>query len=52
MDSASYFSIFLPALLSMITSLLSNVAKLPLRAKSPFLKSIPIPTASTTPLPT
>ena len=34
-----------------IISALSNVAKLPRNAKSPSLKSIPIPIASTTPLP-
>ncbi len=48
---ASSFSICLPALLSMITSSLFNVEKFPLSAKSPSLKSIPIPIASITPLP-
>ena len=49
--SASSFSICLPALLSIITSSSFNVEKFPLNAKSPFLKSIPTPIASITPLP-
>ena len=49
--SASSFSICLPALLSVITPSSFNVEKLPLNAKSPFLKSIPTPIASITPLP-
>ncbi len=45
-------SILLPALLSVIIPSPFNVAKFPLNAKSPSLKSIPTPIASITPLPT
>ena len=48
----SSLSIFLPARLSIITPSLFKVAKFPLNAKSPSLKSIPTPMASITPLPT
>ena len=51
-SEASSLSIVLPALLSIMTSSSSSVAKFPLNAKSPSLKSIPTPIASITPLPT